>query len=122
MDIVKASGGDISQLGQQATSSFLLWATAAKRCQDLTRRCVLDELAKIKKWDGGGLHAETNPGDNLPPECSLLLKLDGTTWTQVVPRQEGEFDCNPDGAFKLSGRVVDQAKLNADRVSTRFQP
>jgi ABC-type branched-subunit amino acid transport system substrate-binding protein len=122
MDIVKANGGDISQLGQQATSSFLLWATAAKQCEDLTRQCVLDELSKIKKWDGGGLHAETDPGDNMPAECSLLLKLDGTTWKQVVPEEPGEFECNPDAAFKLSGRVVDQAELDSNRVSTKFQP
>ena len=121
MDIVKGNGGDISQLGEQATSSFLLWATAAKQCQDLTRTCVLDELAKIKKWDGGGLHAESNPGDNLPPKCSLLLKLDGTTWKQVVPKQAGEYDCEANAAVKLRGRVVDQAKLDANRVSTVFQ-
>jgi ABC-type branched-subunit amino acid transport system substrate-binding protein len=121
VDIVQANGGDISQLGQQATSSFLLWATAAKECPDLTRQCVLDELAKIKKWDGGGLHAETDPGDNMPAECSLLLKLDGTKWVQAFPETPGEFDCNPDGSFELSGRVVDQAQLGPDRVSTKFQ-
>jgi Periplasmic binding protein len=121
VDIVQENGGDISQLGQQATSSFLLWATAAQKCPELTRQCVLDELSKIKKWDGGGLHAETSPGDNMPPECSLLLKLEGTTWVQAFPETPGEFDCNPDGAFELSGRVVDQAQLGPDRVSTKFQ-
>ncbi len=122
MDIVKANHGDISQLGQQATSSFLLWATAASKCEQLTRKCVLAELAKIHKWDGGGLHAVTDPGENLPAECSLLLKLDGTTWKQVVPKAAGEFDCHANGDVKLTGRVVDQAQLDANRVSTKFQP
>ena len=37
----QASGGDISQLGMQAASSFLMWATASKSCgSDLTRECV----------------------------------------------------------------------------------
>jgi hypothetical protein len=58
----------------------------------------------------------------MPAECSLLLKLDGTTWKQVVPEEPGEFECNPDAAFKLSGRVVDQAELDSNRVSTKFQP
>ena len=120
-DIVKANNGDISQLGEQATSSFLLWATAASKCETLTRKCVLDELAKIHKWDGGGLHAETDPGGNMPAQCSVLLKLDGTTWKQVVPKQVGDYDCQPDGAFKLTGPVVAQAQLNADRISTKFQ-
>jgi hypothetical protein len=123
LDIVTDHGGDVSQLGEQATSSFLLWATAAKECgADLTRQCVLDELAKVTSWTGGGLHAESNPGGNMPPECAMLLKLDGTTWVQAAPEEQGEFDCNPDGAIELTGRVVDQAELDENRVSTKFQP
>ncbi|HKA85611.1 MAG TPA: ABC transporter substrate-binding protein [Acidimicrobiales bacterium] len=123
LDIVTEHGGDVSQLGEQATSSFLLWATAAKECgADLTRQCVLDELSKVTSWTGGGLHAESNPGGNMPPECAMLLKLDGTTWVQAAPEEKGEFDCNPDGAIELTGRVVDQAELDENRVSTKFQP
>jgi hypothetical protein len=123
LDIVTEHGGDTSQLGEQATSSFLLWATAAKECgADLTRECVLDQLSQITSWTGGGLHAESNPGGNMPPECAMLLKLDGTTWTQASPEEEGEFDCNPDGAIELTGRVVDQAELDENRVSTKYEP
>ena len=32
IDIVEANDGDISQLGEQSTSAFLLWATAADAC------------------------------------------------------------------------------------------
>ena len=96
---------------------------AAKECgADLTRQCVLDELAKVTSWTGGGLHAESNPGGNMPPECAMLLKLDGTTWVQAAPEEQGEFDCNPDGAIELTGRVVDQAELDENRISTKFQP
>jgi hypothetical protein len=122
LDIIEASGGDISQLGQQSTSSFLLWATAAQACgADLTRQCVLDELDTVTSWDGGGMHAETNPGENLPPECGMILKLEGTSWVQAAPEEEGEMECNPDGAVELSGRVVDQAELDENRVSTKYQ-
>lgn len=122
IDLVEGNGGDISQLGQQTTSSFLLWATAASACgADLTRECVLDELSGITSWDGGGMHAETNPGGNMPPECSMLLKLDGTSWVQAFPEEEGEMACDPDGTIPLSGRVVDQAELDDDRISTKFQ-
>jgi hypothetical protein len=123
LDIVTGHGGDVSQLGEQSTSSFLLWATAAKECgAELTRECVLDKLSQVTSWTGGGLHAEANPGGNMPPECAMLLKLDGTTWVQAYPEQEGEFACNPDGAIELTGRVVDQAELDENRVSTKFQP
>ncbi|HZA75651.1 MAG TPA: ABC transporter substrate-binding protein [Acidimicrobiales bacterium] len=123
LDIVTEHGGDTSQLGEQATSSFLLWATAAKECgADLTRQCVLDELSQVTSWTGGGLHAETNPGENLPPECSMILKLEGTAFVQVHPEGEGEFYCDPDSRVELTGRVVDQAELDENRISTKFQP
>jgi Periplasmic binding protein len=123
IDIVEGNGGDISLLGVQSTSAFLLWATAADACgADLTRQCVLDELTGITSWDGGGLHAETNPGENLPPECSMLLKLDGTSWVQAYPEEVGEMECDPEGNVELTGRVVDQAELDENRVSTRFMP
>ena len=123
LDIVEANNGDTSQLGQQATSAFLLWATAADACgADLTRECVLDELDQVTSWDAGGMHAETNPGENLPPECGMLLKLDGSSWVQAYPEEEGEMECNPDGVIELSGRVVDQAELDENRVSTKYQP
>ena len=122
IDLVEDNGGDISQLGQQAASSFLLWATGAQACgAELTRDCVLDELSGITTWDGGGMHAETNPGENLPPECGMLLKLEGTEWVQAFPEEEGEMACNPDGNVALSGRVVDQAELDENRVSTKYQ-
>jgi ABC-type branched-subunit amino acid transport system substrate-binding protein len=123
MDIVQGNGGDISQLAEQTTSSFLLWATAAQACgSDLTRECVLDELSQVTSWTGGGMHTETNPGENLPTECGMVLKLNGTTWEQVYPDETGEFECDPDVNVELSGRVVDQAELDANRVSTKFQP
>jgi ABC-type branched-subunit amino acid transport system substrate-binding protein len=122
IDLVTDHGGDVSQLGMQATSAFLLWATAAKECTELTRDCVLDELSQITTWDGGGMHAEANPGENLPPKCSLLLQLDGTSWEQAFPEEGGTFECDPDSDFELSGPVVDQAELDENRVSTKYAP
>ena len=121
IDIVQDDGGDISQLGEQAASSFLLWATAADACgADLTRDCVMDQLSQVHSWTGGGLHAETDPGANMPPECSMLLKLDGTSFVQVSPEQQGEFSCEDNYTQPISGRVVEQAQLNGDRVSTKY--
>src|SRR5918994_1069571 len=123
MDIVQGSGGDISQLAEQTTSSFLLWATAAKECgAELTRQCVVDELSQITSWTGGGLHEETNPGENMPPQCFMILKLDGTSWVQAHPEEQGEFVCNPESNVELTGRVVDQAELDENRVSTKYLP
>jgi ABC-type branched-subunit amino acid transport system substrate-binding protein len=122
IDTVKANGGDISQLGAQATSSFLLWAAAAKACGDtLTRQCVLDQIKALKEWKGGGLHATTHPADNKPPECGLTLKLTGTAFQQWNPAQAGQYDCSPDYVVPVTGAVVDQAALGPDRVSTKHK-
>ena len=117
-EIVEGSGGDISQLGQQAASAFLLWAGAAKECgSQLTSQCVLDNIRKVTNWTGGGMHAETNPGSNKPPQCGLVLKLDGTKYVQWYPETAGQYDCDPSYVTQVSGPVVDKANLDANRVA-----
>ena len=119
IDIVKADGGDISQLGEQTASSFLLWATAVKACgSNVTRQCVLDELKNTHEWTGGGLHVATDPGANMPPTCGMILKMTGQKYEQAYPAKKGEFDCSPSYAVKISGPVVDAAKLDANRITT----
>jgi ABC-type branched-subunit amino acid transport system substrate-binding protein len=121
-DIVSKDGGDISQLGEQATSSFLLWATAVQACgSNVTRDCVFQEIDKVSDWTGGGLHAPTQPGTNMPPNCNLVLKLSGDKFEQVYPKDKGTFDCDDSYVVKITGRVVDQAKLGPDRISTKYQ-
>ncbi len=118
MDLLAASGGDISQLGMQAASSFLMWATASKSCgSDLTRECVGAYLDTVTSWDGGGLSPPTNPGDNIPGECGMLLKMEGTTYVRVTPTEPGTFDCDPSYAGQVTGPLVDRANLDANRVS-----
>jgi ABC-type branched-subunit amino acid transport system substrate-binding protein len=121
-EIVEKDGGDISQLGEQATSSFLLWATAVDACgSNVTRDCVFQEIDKVEDWTAGGLHAPMQPGTNMPTECNLVLKLEGTKFVQAYPEKAGTFDCDPSYVVKISGRVVDQAQLGPDRVSTKFK-
>jgi hypothetical protein len=120
ISIVKKSGGLISQLGEQSTSSFLLWATAAKACgSTLTRQCMINNLSKVTSWTGGGLNAPGNPSKNLPPSCGLLMKLSGTKWVQAYPRKLGTFDCSPKYVVKNTGSVVG-TPLNAQRYSTQY--
>jgi hypothetical protein len=120
LDLVTENGGDVNLLGMQTTSSFLLWATAAKACgDDLTRACVLDELSKVHDWTAGGLHAPTDPGANKPGTCGMVLRLQGQKFEQWQPKKLGEFDCNPDFLVPVTGPLVDAAKLDADRISRK---
>ena len=118
IDIVGKSG-DINQLGMQSTSAFLLWATGAKECgSNLTGACVLDEIGKIQEWTGGGLHAPTDPASNLPPDCGLVLKLDGPEYTQFYPEEQATYDCDPSYVVQVTGPVVDKVNLDANRIAT----
>jgi ABC-type branched-subunit amino acid transport system substrate-binding protein len=122
LDIVKGDGGDVNQLGEQATSSFLLWATGVKACgSNVTRDCVLKEIGKVTKWTGGGLHAETNPASNKPPTCGVTLTLKGTKFVRFDPKEKGKLDCSADYVVKVTGPVVDAAQLGPDRISTKFK-
>jgi ABC-type branched-subunit amino acid transport system substrate-binding protein len=121
VDIVEASGGDVNQIGAQATSAFLLWATGAKACGDnVTRDCVLEEIGKITAWTGGGLHAPTDPSRNMPPECGLTLKLDGGEFVRFDPTEPGAYDCSTDYVKEVTGPVLDRVDLGPDRISTTY--
>ena len=118
--IVKKYGGATSALGEQSTSSFLLWATAAKACgSTLTRQCIINQLAKVTNWTGGGLNAPTNPAKNLPPACGILMKLNNTKWVQAYPKKLGQFDCNAKYVVPNSGSVI-TTPLNAQGYSTKY--
>jgi Periplasmic binding protein len=120
VSLVTADGGKVSQLGEQATSSFLLWATEAKACgSDLTRQCMINHLSQVHSWTGGGLNANANPGSNLPPECGMLLKLTGTHWAQYYPSTVGQFDCNSEYLFHVPASAWGTT-LNSQRIATKF--
>jgi ABC-type branched-subunit amino acid transport system substrate-binding protein len=120
LSIVKKYGGLTSQLGEQATSSFLLWATEAKACgSTLTRQCMINHLAKVTNWTGGGLNASGNPSKNLPPNCGVLMKLDGTKWVQAYPKKLGTFDCSSKYVVSNTGSVIGTT-LNAQGYATQY--
>ena len=118
LDLIKASGGSTSLLGAQATAAFLLWAQGAQACgSNLTSDCVINNLKQVHSFTAGGLQAPADPGKNLPSDCGMVLKLDGTTYKQVFPSEEGKFDCNSKYLVQIQGPVVDRAHLNADRIA-----
>ncbi|MEZ7238934.1 ABC transporter substrate-binding protein [Rhodococcus sp. GXMU-t2271] len=120
VDLVEEQGGKTALLGMQATSSFLLWATAAKECgSDLTRQCMINELSQIHEWDGGGLHAVTDPGANMPAKCGLVVSLKGDAYTQAFPQSSAEFECN-DSYLVATAPETWGTELGPDRIATKF--
>jgi ABC-type branched-subunit amino acid transport system substrate-binding protein len=93
--------GKVAGLGLQATSAYLTFVTAANACLDandnvLERECVLAAGKQITSWTAGGLHTETNPGENEPPECGIIMGVEGDAWTRIFP-EVGSADDNGDG-------------------------
>lgn len=120
VDLVDGAGVKPSVLGMQGVSAFLLWADVAKDCgSDLTRDCMVKGLKNVKEWTGGGLHAPSNPGGNLPPHCALVVELQGDKYKQVFPEKRGEFNCDESKVTKVDPTRYG-VKLDADRVSTAF--
>ncbi len=120
VDIVKAHGGDVSYTGQQSASAFLLWATAAKACgNDLTRACVMQQLKGVHDWTAGGMSSSQDPGANMPGDCGLTIKLDGTAFVQWQPEALGTFACDPSYVAKVDPPADSAAalKLDAGRVA-----
>ena len=118
LDVMKTYGGDVSQLGQQSASAFLLWATAAKACgSKLTRECVAEQLSAARGWTGGGLHAPADVGANMVSNCGMMLKLDGTTYVRVSPAEAGTFTCDDRIAADVTGPALERANLDANRIA-----
>lgn len=122
VDLMTASGGDIALLGTQAASSFLLWATASSQCgAELTRACATSNLRTITSWTGHGLHAESNPGQNHATNCSMVMKITGTTYVRVAPTARGTFECKDSWIARITDTpALLAARLDADRISQQF--
>jgi ABC-type branched-subunit amino acid transport system substrate-binding protein len=105
IDILNESGGKVALLGAQAWSAWLLFAQSARDCDldnDLTRTCVLDAAASVTSWTGGGLHAETNPGENMGPDCTVVLQVQDEAFARYAPTDE-DYACDPSYVAHLTG-------------------
>jgi ABC-type branched-subunit amino acid transport system substrate-binding protein len=106
-------GSEPELLGVQAFSAGLLWATAVKTLGSaVTRSGLVDALSAIHEWDGGGLHGTSDPGDNLPAPCYIIMKVDGGGFVREYPKESSEpdvyragngFDCSADNIVELDG-------------------
>ena len=60
--------------------------------------CIRSQVDKIGEWNGGGLHATTNPGKNLPANCVIVMTIDGDKFARKFP-EVGSKDANEDGYY-----------------------
>lgn len=94
-------------LGVQAFSAGLLFAQAASALgSNLTRDGLVAQLKTIKQWDGGGLQAPANPGDNHGLRCFLYMQVRGDKFVRYWPQKPTDgtngFDCSPDYSLPMT--------------------
>lgn len=109
--------GEVSALGIQSMSAWLLFATAANACGEanggvLDRTCILEQAAGVETWTGGGLHAETEPDrfDEVEASpCGMLVVVRDGKFERLYPELDGEgddgdgFHCPEDGVTEIPG-------------------
>lgn len=81
--------GKVAGLGMQSMSALMLFATVAKQCivanGELSRGCVMSEVAEVTEWTGGGLHGPSSPGTNTPSPCYLMIEVKDGKFTRLYP-------------------------------------
>jgi ABC-type branched-subunit amino acid transport system substrate-binding protein len=104
IDLVQAIDGKVALLGIQSMSAWLLFAQSADQCDDdgdLTRTCLLETAASVTEWEGGGLHAPTNPSTNEGPSCTVVLQVQDGAFARYAP-DEG-YACDDGYTVQLEG-------------------
>ena len=96
-----------ANLGLQAWSAWLLFATAANQCgNDLTRKCVYDNAKKIKKWTGGGLHTASDLATGVATNCFTEIVASPSGFKiagDLHPNEGGVYRCEKGGVYTLTG-------------------
>lgn len=106
-------GAQPEQLGVPAFSAGLLFATAAKAAgNDLTRDRLVEELKKIHEWDAGGMHGTTDPGNDVPSSCFVMMQVTYEGFVRAYPLPDDDKEiydagdgmaCPEDSAVPLEG-------------------
>jgi ABC-type branched-subunit amino acid transport system substrate-binding protein len=95
-----------ANLGLQAWSAWLLFATAANECgNDLTRKCVYDNAKKIKEWTGGGLHTASDLATGTATNCfvAIVASPSGFKVAGDLEPNDGVFRCEKGNVYTLTG-------------------
>jgi hypothetical protein len=110
----KPNGKNRTYLGLQAMSAWLLFAQAARECgNDLTRKCVYEKATSVSAWDGGGLHAQTNPSSHDATSCFILEQATPKGFvTPDVGATKSIYRCDPKEVYTLKGDYGKGVKLS----------
>lgn len=91
-------GAEPELLGMQAWSAALLFATAVDALgNDVTRENLAAQLATVTTWDGGGLHGVTNPAENIPSSCFIIMEVADGGFVRNYPSPDEDAEVYDEG-------------------------
>jgi ABC-type branched-subunit amino acid transport system substrate-binding protein len=97
-----------TELGVRAWSANLLFTTAlAELGSDVTRAALYEQLKSIHEWDGNGIQARTDPGDDTL-SCFMYLQVKDGKFAREYP--DKGFVCDDDTTIELNGDYGQGAK------------
>lgn len=107
METYNPEGKFPAQLGTQALSGWLLFATSAVECgADISRQCVLDNAMNATGWTAGGLHSPSDPQGTEVATCGIVVRFSSDGWVydeEATEPTEGIYNCSEDNALELQG-------------------
>jgi ABC-type branched-subunit amino acid transport system substrate-binding protein len=98
-----APGKQVTYPALRAFSAWLLFATAARDCAELTRACVYENAMKDTDWTAGGLQAPFDLTSKEPPTCYSIVEATAKGWQAAdFEPDQGAFRCDAP-AYKYKG-------------------
>ncbi|MET8976559.1 ABC transporter substrate-binding protein [Streptomyces sp. NPDC004539] len=95
-----APGKEVTYPVLRAFSAWLLFATSARDCTALTRKCVYDNAAKNTDWTAGGLQAPFDLTSKEPPKCYSVVEATTDGWKPAgFEPNQGLYRCD-DSVYK----------------------
>jgi len=107
-----APGKQVTYPVLRAFSAWLLFATSARDCATVTRKCVYENAIKQTAWTGGGLQAPADLSrNNIPPKCYSIVETTTKGWQPADFKPDtGPYRCDAP-AYKYKGDYGKPATL-----------
>ncbi|MFI6377145.1 ABC transporter substrate-binding protein [Streptomyces sp. NPDC050546] len=106
-----APGKQVTYPALRAFSAWLLFATAARDCAELTRKCVHQNAMKNTDFTAGGLQAPFDLTSKEPPTCYSIVEATDKGWQAAgFEPDQGAYRCDAP-TYKYKGDYGEPATL-----------
>jgi len=116
-----APGKPVTYPALRAFSAWLLFATAARDCAELTRKCVYDNALKQTEWTAGGIQAPFDVSkQDVPSKCYTIVETTPEGWKPADFKPDnGPYRCDAPvvkykGQYGAPARLADVGKSMDD--------